>query len=151
MNVCLTEITRENWENVASLDLFVEQRDFVADPTSSLAEAAYCHECRPLAIYNGDELVGMLMYHTPLINNEDEINHSYWIMRLLIDKNHQRKGYGRAATNLLIDTIKKDSAYNKIYVSCEPANTAAIALYESMGFVPADRVIDDEIVYVLKY
>jgi diamine N-acetyltransferase len=69
----------------------------------------------------------------------------------MIDKDHQNKGYGRAAMKLVLDIIKQDKAYNRIFLSFEPNNDVAKKMYEGFGFVPDGRVIDDEIVYVLNY
>ena len=147
MSIHLIEIDKDNWEDVVDLEVYEEQADFIADNAYSLAEAKYRPECVPLAICNDyDEIVGFLMYHTPYPEDDD-----YWFFRLMIDQSHQGNGYGRAAMQLVIDNIKQDTSYNKIYLSFAPENTVAKALYESLGFIPDGRIIDDEVVYVLDY
>ena len=69
----------------------------------------------------------------------------------MIDAKYQSKGYGKAAMEKLIDTIKKDKEHHAIYISFEPLNTRAKQLYEKLGFKADGRVIDDEIVYKLEY
>jgi diamine N-acetyltransferase len=146
LNIRLTPVNRKNWEDVITLEVFDGQSDFVADNVYSLAEASVKPECVPMAICHGDELVGFLRYVNP---GADE--HEYWVLRFMIDKNHQRKGYGRAAMRLVLDIINQDKKYNKVYLSFEPDNLAAKAMYENFGFVPDGRVEYGEIVYVLHY
>ena len=66
-------------------------------------------ELIPLAIYNGDVLVGFTMY---CIDISDE----YWIYHLMIDRKFQRMGYGEAAVKCLISIIKQDKEHDKIYI-----------------------------------
>jgi diamine N-acetyltransferase len=146
MAIHLEKIDRNNVDEVCDLEVFDEQEDYVASNAYSLAEASVKPEMCPLAVYNDGELVGFVMYCLPC----DEYD-EYWVIRLMIDKRHQRKGYGGAVMRLVPDIIKADTRYNEIFVSFEPGNVAARKLYEGMGFAPDGRVIDGEIVYVLKY
>ena len=63
----------------------------------------------------------------------------------MIDKNHQRKGYGKAAMNLALDFIRT-------WLSYEPGNDVARKLHQSFGFVKAEKMPEgwDEIPAVLK-
>ena len=81
----------------------------------------------------------------------DEDDHQYWIYRLMIDQRYQGVGYGREAMGLLIDRIRglSDEDHNRIYISFEPENAVAKALYESLGFLPDGRVLYGEVVYYL--
>ena len=146
MAIRLVEVDKDNWEDVVDLEVYEEQEDFVADNAYSLAESKYRPECVPLAVCNDGEVVGFMMYHTPYPEDDD-----YWFFRFMIDRNHQNNGYGRDAMRLVLDIIQQDKEYNRVYLSFAPENIVAKALYESMGFVPDGRVIDDELVYVLNY
>ena len=42
-----------------------------------------------------------------------------------------------------------DEEHQRIYISFEPENAIAKALYESLGFVPDGRVLYGEVVYYL--
>ena len=82
------------------------QYPFVADNTESLAEAylaissgeAYAY---PFAVYDDETLVGFVMigYNEAAIEEDppesSKDNYSLW--RLMIDKNYQRRGFGREA------------------------------------------------------
>ena len=146
MNVQLLEIARENWEQVITLKVHDEQNNFVASNLYSLVQSKYQPECKPLAIYDDCLLVGFIMYVIPTVEQND-----YWIYRLMIDKNHQQKGYGKIAMQQIIDMIKQDKEYTKIFISFEPNNLVAKTLYESLGFISTGEIDDGEIVYVLNY
>ena len=57
----------------------------------------------------------------------------------------------RKAMELLINRIRglSDEEHACIFISFEPENSTAKALYESLGFVPDGRVLYGEVVYVL--
>jgi len=143
--VLLKEIDRNNFNDVLKLSVFDEQKEFVASTQYSLAQAKAQPECIPLAIYDEDTLVGFVMYCMDYKDNE------YWIYRLLIDKEHQKKGFGRAAMQCVLSILQQDKEHTKVYISFEPENTMAKDLYESLGFVPDGRVLYGEVVYCLNY
>ncbi|HRX57686.1 MAG TPA: GNAT family N-acetyltransferase [Eubacteriales bacterium] len=142
--VRFVDIDRHNYLPVIELSVSDEQKRFVASNMYSLAQAYVQPECVPLALYAENKPVGFAMYAL------DENDHEYWIYRLMIDKKFQRRGYGREAMRLLIDRIRADEDHRIIYISFEPENDAAKALYESLGFVPDGRIEYGEVVYRLE-
>jgi diamine N-acetyltransferase len=140
------EIDRHNYLSVLDLSVSEEQKTFVATNQYSLAQAYAQPECVPLALYAENVPVGFAMYCI------DEDDRQYWIYRLMIDRRHQGKGYGREAMRLLIDRIRglSDEDHNRIYISFEPENLVAMTLYESLGFVPDGRIEYGEVVYRLE-
>ena len=142
----LVEIDRHNYLSILDLSVSEAQRPFVASNTYSLAQAYVQPECVPLALYAESRPVGFAMYCI------DESDREYWIYRLMIDQRHQGRGYGRAAMLLLLDRIRSemDEEHHWIYISFEPENEIAKALYESLGFQPDGRVEYGEIVYRLE-
>jgi len=141
----LKKIDRDNFHPVLELSVFDEQNNYVASNCYSLAQAKAQPECVPLAIYSNDELVGFVMYCMDFEDNE------YWIYRLMIDKKHQEKGYGKTTMLQVIEILKQDKGHSIVYISFEPKNEIAKKLYESLGFAPDGRIIDGEIVYCLNY
>ena len=101
------------------------------------------------AIYAGDTMVGFIMYnHTPLDPDDPWDSDSYNIWKLMIDENHQGKGYGRQSLLEVIaemKTMPKGSA-KYIDVHVNPENVAAMKLYNSLGFADSGLRDDDEIV-----
>jgi len=144
--VSLVEIDRHNYLSILDLSVSEEQRAFVASNLYSLAQAYAQPECVPLALYAENKPVGFAMYCL------DESDREYWIYRLMIDQRYQRRGYGREAMLLLIERIRclLDENHNRIFISFEPENETAKALYESLGFVPDGRVEYGEVVYRLE-
>lgn len=142
--ITLRKIDEYNFAKVIRLEVDESQQDFVTSNAFSLSQAYVMPECRPLAIYNGMSPVGFAMYALDRDENE------YWVYRLMIDKNHQRKGFGREAMRLLIEHIKKEAPeQDRLYISFEPTNEGAKRLYTSLGFVPDNREVDGETVYRL--
>jgi diamine N-acetyltransferase len=141
----LRKITRANRDAILALSVFDGQKGFVASNKLSLEQAKQYPECVPLGVYDGDEAVGFVMYD---LNPEDN---EYWIPRVMIDKNHQRKGHGKAAMQLVLALIEADKEHDRVYLSFEPHNTVAKALYEQLGFKPDGRELEGEIVYCLKF
>lgn len=143
--ITLREIDRNNYMQCLQLQVAPEQKEFVASNAFSLAQAAYLTEYKPFAIYDNGDMVGFIMY----AEYPEEDRH--WIMRLMIDQKHQRKGYGRQAMTILIAMLMAKSFGHSIYISHHPDNKAARALYESLGFYPNGETIDEEIVLQLDY
>jgi diamine N-acetyltransferase len=141
----LREINRDNFHPVLELSVFEEQSDFVASNCYSLAQAKAQPECVPLAVYNDDELVGFVMYCLDYEDNE------YWIYRIMIDKKHQKKGYGKLAMLRVLERLQQDDEHSRVYLSFKPENAGAENLYESLGFTPTGEIFDGEIVYCLNY
>jgi len=142
--ITLRKIDVYNFAKVIRLEVDESQQDFVTSNAFSLSQAYVMPECRPLAIYNGMSPVGFAMYAL------DRDEHEYWVYRLMIDKNHQRKGFGREAMRLLIEHIKKEAPdRDRLFISFEPTNEGARRLYTSLGFVPDNREVDGETVYRL--
>jgi len=143
--VTLEQINRDNFFDIINLSVTEEQENFVASNTFSLAQAKAQPECVPLAVYHDKHPVGFVMYCMDLEDKE------YWIYRLMIDKAHQGKGYGRMAMQQVLSILEQDTAHSIVYLSFEPENLVAQKLYESLGFRPDGRTIHGETVYCLRY
>jgi diamine N-acetyltransferase len=140
MNVSLREITPENFAKVINLDVAEDQKLFVAPNVKSIAQAYIYPDSVPLAIYNGDELVGFVMY------GYDPDEDKYYLGRLMIDAQHQGKGYGRAAALEVIRRMREIEDCQAIHLSFVPENTGAEKLYSSIGFQRTGKLNGDEIV-----
>lgn len=139
------EIDRNNFRDVLKLSVAESQKEYVADNAYSLAQAKAQPECVPLAVYDGDTLVGFAMYAMDVEDKE------YWIYRLMVGQQFQSRGYGRKMLALVLDRIKQDPAHHMVYLSCNPENVWGRALYESVGFRPDGRDHHGEMVYQLDW
>lgn len=111
------------------------QAGTVASNLYSLAQSKF-DPVTPLAIYAGEEMVGFVMFGTdPDIPPERQ---SYVIYRLMIDRNHQHKGYARAAMIQVMERLKTTPDCREVLIGFVPGNTAAEQLYRSLGFADSD-------------
>lgn len=126
--VALREITREDWFQCTQLNVTDEQRKlFTAPVVYWLAESKYETHFKPLAIYHEDTMVGFAIYFV----NETGIGE---IEAIMIDQNHQGKGYGRIAMIELINLLKDEYHCEEVRLSHRKKNEIASKLYESLGF-----------------
>ncbi len=142
MAVTLHNVTQENWRAIARLEVTPDQQHFVAPNVFSLAEAAYDPGLTPVAIYANETetLVGFALYtHEPFQGDWTFTRTPYHgelgILRMMIDKQHQGKGYGRQAMQALIERMRPLPGGHAIILNFAPANQGARRLYESLGFV----------------
>ena len=139
----LEPIGPDNWRE--PLEVFEEQRRFVAAPAVILARAYAYREQGSQArlILDGDTPVGMLLWHDwP----EEE---QYVFSQLLIDRRYQRRGFGEQAARLALDEMRSDGRYPAVCLCYIEGDEPARKLYEKLGFVPTGEVYEDEITMVL--
>lgn len=138
----LVDIDPGNWR--LGLKVSEPQKHYVSDAYAMLARAYAYREQRSRAfvICDDENPVGMgLYYDLPDLE-------CYDLSQIFIDKRYQGKGYGKAATKLVLDAMKQDGKYSKAILCYIEGNNAAKDLYESFGFVEIDRD-EDEIIMEL--
>lgn len=138
--VTLCEITLDNWRACVRLKVRPDQEEMVAPNALSLAQAKYQTEMVPLGIYAGGRMVGFVMYGV------DRDDGAYWIYRVMTDQRHQGKGYGRAGMQALLRRMRELPGCDDIFISYHSENSAAEALYVSLGFERTGQVIEGEVV-----
>ncbi|MGO4376331.1 GNAT family N-acetyltransferase, partial [Paenibacillus sp. MCAF20] len=152
--ISLRKITLDNRRAIFNLEVTEDQRRFVA---SNLSSAASCYVLAtngghpfPFAIYEDEQPVGFVMitykitgYELPTIGDD-----SYCILRLMIDKQHQKRGYGREAMHKILEFIRNFPAGPARYcwISYKADNVTAGKLYESFGFRDSGEIINDELI-----
>ncbi len=98
----------------------------------------------PCIIYNScGKPVGFINL-SKWLGSDDAYSWSYFI-----DKNHQRKGYGKHAAELAIHILKSANPEKQIKLSTEVHNKKAQTLYISLGFKMLDEKDGDDIVFGL--
>ena len=141
--IYLVDIDHENWR--IPLKVSKEQERYSANSTTILARAyAYRNSGSCCSfIYHDETPIGMVLCH------DETSQKAYVFSELFIDERFQGRGYGRAATKLVLDNMKREGKYNKVILGYIEGNDAAKKLYEGFGFVETDRD-EDEIIMELK-
>ena len=140
--ITLRAITEDNFIDAFNLKLAPGQERFVSHPVRSLAQAyVYREQCQPFGIYEGDTMVGYVM----VIYDYDIPEYDIWHM--MIDESYQRRGYGSAALDLVLDYIKTKpfGSSNRVTLTCNKDNIQALKLYKSKGFTETGAEDEDEI------
>ena len=139
--VTVHPVNEDNWRDVSALEVTEAQRAFVAEPTFYLALCCY-DTWNPLAIYLDDAVIGFMMWGV-----EEE---SCWLGGILIDQQHQGRGYGRRAVQAAMEVLEPQTGVSDFALSYQLTNVVAKHLYTSMGFVETGEMEDDEVVARLK-
>ena len=135
----LKKITADNWLECINLKVSDGQAGFVPGNLYSIAEAQFYPQAVPLAIYNAEEqMVGFMMYGVDVASGK------WKVFRLMIDKAHQGKGYGRAAMQQVVERLAAQPDCDEILVCYKPANGTARQLYAGLGFVEQE-IGDDKV------
>jgi diamine N-acetyltransferase len=143
-DVRLEDVTALNWRAVVNLKLADDQQRLLASNVYSIAQSKFDPDAHPRAIYAGETVVGFLMYDVPEIDDEEQTAAIY---RFMIDRDHQGKGYGRAALTQAIEEIRQIPGITKASISYVRNNARAKKFYASFGFVEIDGQADDYELY----
>ena len=161
----LRKIDRTNIWKIVKLSVEKEQEDFVATNTESILEAYADFQAEgrgfesrlplPFGLYEEGVPVGFVMFGYGTIGDEDEpsvAENNYCLWRFMIDREYQHRGLGKKALAAALDYIRTFPCGSAEYcwLSYEPENKAAKALYNSFGFVENGETDGEEIVAVLK-
>jgi diamine N-acetyltransferase len=128
LTVSLREVTADNVRAICELELGPGQRKYVAPAAYSVAEFHYEPTGWMRAIYDGEELVGLV-----LLSLDPEAR-DYWLWRLLIAAPRQGKGYGRDAMRLVIDHVKTQPGATELLTSYVPGEGDPSGFYRTLGF-----------------
>ncbi|MCQ2418274.1 MAG: GNAT family N-acetyltransferase [Clostridia bacterium] len=157
----LRKIDLNNVWKIVHLSATDEQKaqDFVASNAESIIEAYAAiqsgYTALPFGLYEDAVPVGFVMLGYGSIGDEEEpaiVNDSYCIWRFMIDKNYQGRGYGKTAMEKVLSYLRTFPCGQAswCWLSYEPENTAARALYAQFGFRETGERDGDEVVAVLK-
>jgi RimJ/RimL family protein N-acetyltransferase len=130
--VVLVELSAENWEAVARMQVRPDQQDFVVDNLWTIAETQFYPWAQRRVILAHGRIVGFAVYGMQPGDSE------LWLHRFMVSAEEQRSGIGRAALRLLIDEWKAMPSLRMVKLSYEPDNAVAERLYASEGFIPGE-------------
>jgi len=139
MAILLRDVTKENLLACVRLKLAPEQEHFVASNAYSIAESKFMPTYIPQAIYHRTEgeaeetMVGFVMYGF-YPDDDPPFGQRYWIFRLMVDREHQGRGYGREAMRQVLARLEADPNCPSVLIGYETENVVASKLYADLGF-----------------
>ena len=155
--ITLKKADTKNLWKIAGLKVREDQQDFVASNAESIMEAYVYTQAgavaQPFGIYADDTPVGFLMFgygELPEEENPAVAAGNYSIWRFMIDEKQQGKGYAKAAMAAALDYVRSFPCgpADCCWLSYEPENTVARALYHGAGFRENGEMCGGEIVAV---
>jgi diamine N-acetyltransferase len=131
--VSLRPLSGSNRQAVEALRVSPSQQRFVSGVAESLLEAAEHPDARALywAVYADDTPVGFVMIADE-VGSPDYIPHYLW--KLLIDERYQRRGFGTAALDLIVEYFRGRPGVEVLNTSAGQGDGSPIAFYEGYGF-----------------
>ncbi len=138
----LEEVNPDNWR--ITFQLLEEQKHYVANSAVLLARAyAYRNQhSRAFVMYADDTPIGMALYY------DIEDYKAYDFSQFFIDSRYQGRGYGIKAAKMILDMMRADGRYDKVYLCYIDGNDAARCMYEKLGFKLTGEADEDEIIMV---
>lgn len=155
----LRKVDSGNIWKIIKLAVNDDQQGFVATNTQSILEAYTTITsggvALPFGLYDGDTPVGFVMFGYGNSGEETEpsvAKGNYCIWRFMIDKAYQGRGHGKQAMAECLAYLRTAPCGEAEYcwLSYEPENVGAKALYTSFGFRESGEVCGGEIVSVAK-
>jgi len=136
----LTEVTEENWFEVADMGVKDNQKNYVAPVIGILARGYVYRDCnaRVYVIENDGTIVGV-----SLVREFTDEPLGYDLQQFMIDQRYQGKGYGTEALGLILDELRREGHYDHVEVCVKKADIGAIHLYEKSGFVDSGYIDED--------
>ncbi len=142
--VSLRSITDANRGAVEALLLAPGQERYVSDVVDSLIEAVEQPAGRAIywAVYAGEQPVGFVMISDEVAaDSPGYIPHYLW--KLLIDHRHQRRGYGTATLDLIVEYFRARPGVAVLSTSAGQGEGSPIAFYERYGFERTGVIVFD--------
>lgn len=126
-------------DSARALRVLPIQERLVAPVMDSLAEADRYPGAVALGVFTSGTVIGFMMGQ--LIPTGSWAG-DYLVWGYLIDANHQGRGLGRAGMVGAIEVAVAAGARG-MRIACDPNNSIARGLYESLGFVDQGTINDD--------
>ena len=135
----LRPITDENRDAVLALRTTEAQRSFVSTVEESLEELSDEPGARGTAwgVFAGEAPVGFVMVSDD-VDGPEYIAQFLW--KLLIDERHQRRGYGTATLDRVVEYLSGPGVQT-IWTSAGMGAGSPIPFYERYGFVQTGEIV----------
>jgi diamine N-acetyltransferase len=123
-------------ELIRSVVIDEDQQRFVSTVEGSLAEADQVPEANPWCrgVYDDGEPVGFVMIAWD-VSTDDGLIGPWFLWKLAIDRDHQRRGYGQAVVAAIVEIVKANGG-SELFTSYGDAPGGPGDFYARLGFVP---------------
>ena len=139
-------VDKNNWKACVKLSLLPEQQSNLAPNAYTIAESKFEAHHHVRAIYNDNEVVGMLSY----CYEDDPVDTElYWLFRFMFDKNHQGKGFASKAIDLVVEEVLLLGG-QCLRTMCKPTNKVAAKVYQGFGFKQIGNLDDGDVLFEMK-
>ena len=139
MTIHLTDVTEQNWLDIARLSVGEEQQVFLDRPIGIIARGYVYRRCnaRVIGIAGDGRIIGVA-----LVRDLDEEPACYDLQQFMIDQRFQNKGYGTQALKEIIEQLQAEGKYDCVEVCVKRADAPALRVYEKAGFVDTGYIDD---------
>jgi diamine N-acetyltransferase len=137
-DVTLREITGETVRAVCRVEVAPEQRGYVAPNAVSIAQAHFEPKAWFRAVYAGEEPVGFVMLF------EDTEKPEYYLWRFMVAAEHQGKGYGKRALDLVVERVRGLPGATELLSSYVRGEHGPQGFYLGYGFEETGEVEEGE-------
>ena len=140
--VSLREIDDSNREAVLALEVSPTQQQFVSNVRDSLARSSREPDGRAIywAVYADETPVGFVMI-------SDEVGGpgyiAQYLWKLFIDERYQRRGYGTATLDLIVEYFRGRPGVEVMWTSAGQGEGSPIPFYERYGFQQTGEIVFD--------
>ena len=145
MDITLREITAQNWQDCIALRVTKKQIPYIPSNIFSLAESKFLPDRVPLGIFDGPDMVGLV------VCSYSPEHGRAWIHRIMIDENHQNKGYSRGTMQKILQRLTSIPGCKLIGADWRPGNSNLEKCYTSFRFQKTgQRTPEGDIVAILR-
>ena len=136
----LVEVNEENWIDIVRLSVNEEQQKFLDRPTGIIARGYIYRNCnaRVFGIADDSQMIGIA-----LVRDFTEEPFNYDLQQFMIDGRFQNKGYGTEALRKILELLEEEARFSGVEVCVNREDTAAIRVYEKVGFVDSGYIDED--------
>jgi pimeloyl-ACP methyl ester carboxylesterase/ribosomal protein S18 acetylase RimI-like enzyme len=125
----LEPVSKSNITELRKISVLPAQSRFVADIDSSLIQASFLKNWHGFAFRADGVVVGFGSYAS-----YDKVPGAHKIYKMIIDKNHQARGYGTVLLRMLVDAAPAGD----LYIDVHTANTVAVKMYSKIFKMVSD-------------
>lgn len=133
----LREVDAGNIKQALALKVDNSQSKYISSNAEGLAQTYILQSPKAYVAYVDGNAVGFAT------TAKYPKKSSWKLYKIMIDANHQGKGYGRMLMELLLDTLRPHT--KDVYLSVHTDNKSAVALYEKTGWKKVETEGDSTI------